>query len=109
MGEASDWAEFGLDMDEAGALLRQADEIASNLSYDPDVRADLSQEALLEALTHLGNPPDGMPDYGLSRLRWLATAMWRAANRFNSRKAFDTPLGHDGRPHPDMKLVELHE
>ena len=115
MDTSGEWARFGLDEDEAGALLTQADDIAGQvatkhgLGDDPDVRADLSQEALYEALRHLDTPPDGMPDSGLSRLRWLSTAMWRAANRFCSRKAFDTPLDHSGRPHQDMKLTEYQE
>ena len=107
--EASDWASFGLRDDEGTALLRQADEIAERMTFDPDVRADLSQEAVLEALRHLGEPPDGMPDSGLARLRWLRTPMWRAANRFNTRKAFDTPLGHDGLPHSELQMVELND
>lgn len=107
--EASEWSRFGLDENEAGALLRQADDIADKMTFDPDVRADLSQEALYEALKHLSEPPDGMPDSGLSRLRWLRTAMWRAANRFNTRRAFDTPLGHDGLPHTELQMVELHD
>ena len=106
--EASGWAEYGMGRGEAKMLLGQADTIACSLSRDPDVRDDLRQEALCQALKCLSNPPDRMPTSGSARLRWLKTPMWQAANKFNSRKAFDTPLGHDGRPHPNMHMTELH-
>lgn len=105
----SEWARFGLSESEAGALLKQADEIADRMTFDPDVRADLRQEALRRALLLLADPPDNMPDSGLARLRWLRIPMWQEANKFCSRKAFDTPLDHSGHPNPNMQMVELHE
>jgi len=105
----SEWRRFGLSESEAGALLQQADEIANGITFDPDVRDDLKQEALAKALEILADPPDDYPTEGLALLRKLRTPMWQAASKFCSRKAFDTPLDHSGRPHSEIQLVVFHD
>lgn len=109
---ASDgWARFGLDENEAGALLQAADRVANSFDVDPDVRGDVSQDVLYHALKLLkrqreGNPPRSMPDSGLDRIKYLATAMRNEAIKTIQRRAYDTPLDHSGRPHSKMQHVE---
>ena len=110
----SEWRRFGLSESEAGALLQAADKVADSFDTDPDTRCDLSQDALYHALKLLkrqreGNPPGTMPDSGIARLSYLAKTMRHQALKFLERTAFDTPLDHSGRPHPDIQIVAFHD
>ena len=110
----SEWARFGLSESEAGALLQAADKVADSFDTDPDTRCDLSQDALYHALKLLkrqrkGTQPGAMPDSGLARIKYLAASMRNHALKFLERTAFDTPLDHSGRPHPDIQIVEFHD